>query len=258
MNDFSFTADSFNNLADSVDLWLKSGSGGVSCYGYKYVEASKSSSSNNAGDYVEFAFHQWETTGSPITGVGWKFTESGSSTASSISADNFTGYVVLNSLVTSELIFGYYLNQSLKTLPPTAQIIQVRPNSWMLPVSGTGVHGMAVNVFASLPVSAANNAGWREVFVEVGSKAGKEAFHIFDSAGSAATLGFLTAVSWGAHITNSTVPNPFRFGTYRYDNTNFGLVVVGNSASGVHAARWASNSSGTFAEKDYAFIGSVF
>ncbi len=258
MNDFNFTADSNNNLCDSVDLWLKSGSGGVSCYGYKYVNGSEAESWGNAGDYIEFAFHSYETTGSPITGVCWHVTESGSASANSLSPENFTGYVVLNSLVTSELIFGYYLNQSLKTLPPTGQIINVIPNSWMLTVPAGSTHGMAINVFASQPVSAANNAGWRSVFVEVGSKASKQAWHILDTASSASALGFLTAVSWGAHLNNSTPPNAFRFGTYRYDNTNFGLVVVGNSASGVHAARWASNSSGTFAEKDYAFISANF
>jgi len=254
-NDFNYTADSFNNLADSVDLWLKSGSGGISCYGYKYVNASEAESWSHAGDYIEFAYHSYQTTGSPITGVCWQMTESGSSTASSISPDNFTGYVVLNSLVTSELIFGWYKDQSLKTLPPTAQIISVRPNSWMLNVPSGSIHGMAMNVFATLPPSA--GAGIRNVTVTVGSKASKTAFNITNSPFN--MLVTSNIIGWGAHINNSASPNAFRFGTYRFDNTNFGLVVVGNSATGTHAARWASNSCGPdFSEKDYAFISAPF
>lgn len=259
-NDFSFIADSSNNMADSVDLWLQSGSGGMATYGYKYVEGSDSSSGRSSGDYVEFAFHNFETTGSPITGVCFKTTGSGSSTADSISADNFTGYVVLNSLVTSELILGYYNHQSLVTLPPSNQILSVIPNSWMLTVpTGSGSRGMAMNIFASLPVSANPGAGWWDLQVWVGSHAGKRAFWINDGVNSATDFFVMSAVPWGAHINTSVSPNEFRFGEYRFDNTNFGLVVVGNSAAGVHAARWASNSSGAnFAEATYSFIDNIF
>jgi len=95
--------------------------------------------------------------------------------------------------------------------------------------------------------------------VNVGSRASKQAFRIRDNvANSAWNFAVWSAIPWGARI-NDPSSAEFRFGEHRFDNSNFGLVVVGNSAAGVHAARWASNSGAVnnTTEQDYGLISSV-
>jgi len=201
------TNPSDNYFLDAIDVFLKSGSAGVPCYGFYYAQAFTNidgAGPSGRGYFQEIQFvYGGAISGSPISGICFRVDES------KADPDDFTGYAVLVNESNGKIQLVYYLNESLSTLPPALQILAE--------VNSTLPAGTLVYVFL---YQAADDieANWE---IDIWTKKPGD-FFIQD------------IFYYGAN----QIP-PGAQGADRQANSNYGLVWVGNTSLGNHIAEWA-------------------